>query len=137
MRFSAIQLRHSRLSACSCCSFCLTPNVDTAAIARLPRGSYLVNTARGAVVDTAAIPGAIESGQLAGAAIDVLEWEPPRADDPLLAAWRDPNHPAHHRVLITPHAAFYCEEGLIELRAKAAEACRRALLGLPLANVVN
>jgi len=120
---------------------CLTDEthriVDAAAIAAMPQGSYLVNTARGALVDTAAIPDAIASGHLAGAAIDVLETEPPPNDDPLIAAWRDTDHPAHHRVLVNPHSAFYCEQGVMDIRVKASEACRRALLGLPLRNVVN
>jgi D-3-phosphoglycerate dehydrogenase/C-terminal binding protein len=111
--------------------------IDAARIARMPRGSLLINTARGGVVDAAAIPAAIASGQLAGAAIDVLEVEPPPDDHPLLVAWRDPNHPAYHRVIVNPHAAFYCEEGMLEMRAKGAESCRRALLGLPLRNIVN
>ncbi|HEY3323193.1 MAG TPA: C-terminal binding protein [Planctomycetota bacterium] len=111
--------------------------IDAAAIARMPRGSYLINTARGAVVNTAAIPDAIASGQLAGAGLDVLEIEPPPANDPLMRAWRDPEHPAHEKVIVTPHAAFYCEEGLMEIRVKSAEACRRALLGQTLRNVVN
>ncbi len=111
--------------------------IDSRAMARMPTGSYLINTARGAVVDVSAIPAAIESGQLAGAGIDVLEHEPPAEDDPLIAAWRDINHPAYHRVLINPHSAFYCEEGLMEMRIKGAEACRRALCGQPIRNVVN
>lgn len=111
--------------------------IDAAAIAKMPRGSYVVNTARGAVVDTQALPEAIASGQLAGAGIDVLEIEPPPEDDPLLVAWRDPGHPAHHRLILNPHSAFYSEEGLLDIRRKTAEACRRALSGLPLRNVVN
>ncbi len=111
--------------------------IDAAAIARMPPGSYLVNTARGGVVDTRAVPEAIVSGQLAGAGIDVLEQEPPPDDDPLLVTWRDPKHPAHHRLILNPHAAFYSEEGLLDIRRKTAEACRRALLELPLRNVVN
>ena len=111
--------------------------IDAAAIAKMRRGSFLVNTARGGVVDAAAIPAAIASGQLAGAGLDVLEEEPPPADHPLLVAWRDPNHPAHHRVLINPHVAFYSEEGLTDMRIKGTEACRRAVLGMPLRNVVN
>ena len=111
--------------------------IGAAAIAKMPRGSYLVNTSRGGVVDTRALPDALASGQLAGAGIDVLEKEPPPDDDPLLVAWRDPNHAAHHRLILNPHAAFYSEEGLLDIRRKSAEACRRALLGLPLRNVVN
>ena len=106
-------------------------------IAQMPMGSFLINTARGAIVDTSAIPEAIASGRLAGAAIDVLATEPPSEDDPLIRAWRDPAHPAHDRLIVNPHAAFYSEEGLMDMRTKGADACRRALLGLPLRNVVN
>ena len=111
--------------------------IDAAAIATMPRGSFLVNTARGACVDATAIPAAIESGQLAGAGIDVLPVEPPPADHPLVAAWRDVNHPCHDRVILTPHSAFYSEEGIQDMRTKGAEEVRRALLGEPLRNVVN
>lgn len=103
----------------------------------LPKGSYLINTARGNVVDTAAIPDAIASGRLAGAAIDVLAEEPPSPDNPLLVAWRDPNHPAYERLIVNPHSAFYCEEGLTDMRRKGAEACKRILSGELLRNVIN
>jgi len=111
--------------------------INAKTIAKLKPGSFLVNTSRGGVVDTTAIPAALVSGQLAGAAIDVLETEPPPASDPLLVAWRDPKHPAYHRLIVNPHAAFYCDEGLLDMRVKGSEACRRALLGIPLRNVVN
>jgi D-3-phosphoglycerate dehydrogenase/C-terminal binding protein len=111
--------------------------INAKTLALLPRGAYLVNTSRGGVVETAALPGAIASGQLAGAAIDVRPQEPPTADDPLLRAWRDPSHPAFHRLIVTPHSAFYTEEGFMDMRTKGAQAVRRALLGQPLRNVVN
>jgi D-3-phosphoglycerate dehydrogenase/C-terminal binding protein len=103
----------------------------------MPPGSYLINTARGAVVDTAVIPEFLASGQLAGVGIDVLEQEPPSEDHPLIAAWRDPQHAAHHRLIINPHSAFYSEEGFMEMRTKGSDACRRALLGQPVLNIVN
>ncbi len=119
----------------------LTPEtrhiVDAEAIAQLPDGAYLVNTARGATVDATAIPAAIRLGKLAGAGIDVLPDEPPPEDHPLLVAWRDPADPCHDRVIVNPHAAFYSEEGLLDMRVKGAQACRRAILGEPLRNVVN
>ncbi|MEW5975670.1 MAG: NAD(P)-dependent oxidoreductase [Acidobacteriota bacterium] len=111
--------------------------INKETLKRLPRGTYLINTARGAVVDTDEIPEAIASGQLAGAGIDVLATEPPLANDRLIAAWRNPNHPAHHRVIINPHSAFYSEQGLVEMRIKGAQACRRALLDLPVGNVLT
>jgi len=119
----------------------LTPEtrhiIDAKAIAKMPNGSYVVNTARGAVVDATCIADAILSGKLAGAGIDVLPDEPPPADHPLLVAWRDPKHPAYERVIVNPHSAFYSEEGLLEMRIKGSETCRRALLGEPMRNVVN
>lgn len=111
--------------------------INAETLAWMPQGSYLVNTARGNVVDTDAIPDAIESGRLAGAAIDVLAEEPPAEDNPLLKAWRDPNHAAYERLLVNPHSAFYCEEGLQDMRRKGAEACRRALTGERMRNVIN
>jgi C-terminal binding protein len=103
----------------------------------MPRGSYLVNTARGGCVNLPDLVEPLATGHLAGAGIDVFPDEPPPADHPLLKAWRDPQHPAFHRLIVNPHAAFYSVEGLTDMRVKGAEACRRALLGEPLRNVVN
>jgi C-terminal binding protein len=111
--------------------------INAKSIQKMPTGSYLINTARGAVVDVTALPNAIASGKLAGAAIDVLVDEPPAPDNPLLAAWRDPSHPAYTRLIINPHAAFYSEEGLADMRIKGSQACRNALLGAPLRNIIN
>jgi len=111
--------------------------LDAAAIDKMHPGGFLVNTARGGVVDARAIPDAIASGKLAGVALDVLEREPPDATDPLIQAWRDPDHPAHDRLIISAHAAFYSEEGALDIRVKTAQACRRVLDGLPARNIVN
>ena len=111
--------------------------INAKSIQKMPTGSYLINTARGAVVDVTALPNAIASGKLAGAAIDVLVDEPPAPDNPLLAAWRDPSHPAYTRLIINPHSAFYSEEGLADMRIKGSQACRNALLGAPLRNIIN
>jgi C-terminal binding protein len=131
-------LAQAHVLSCHCP---LTPEthhiVNAAAIEKMPRGSYLINTSRGNVVDVTSIPEAIACGRLAGAGIDVLPIEPPQADQPLVAAWRDPKHPAYHRVILNAHNAFYSVEGLRDMRVKGAEACRRALLGQPLRNVVN
>ncbi len=106
-------------------------------LAQMPAGSYLVNTARGGVADALAVLDAVTRGHLAGAALDVLEEEPPPEHGPLLAAWRDPSNPAYDRLILTPHAAFYSEEGLVDMRIKGSEACRRVLLGQLPRNVVN
>ena len=106
-------------------------------IGRMRKGSFVVNTARGVVVNVLAVLDELGLGHLGGAAIDVLETEPPSADHPLLKAWRDPKHPAHDRLILNPHAAFYCEEGLLDMRIKGSENVRRVLLGQPPRNVVN
>jgi len=106
-------------------------------LAMMPKDSYLVNTARGDVVDTKALADALNDGRLAGAGIDVLPQEPPSPDDALVKAWRDPNHPAHERLILTPHAAFYTEEGLDDMRRKGCENVLRVLRGDAPRNVVN
>jgi D-3-phosphoglycerate dehydrogenase len=74
--------------------------LDAAAIARMRRGAFVINTARGSLVDETALATAVTSGQLAGVAVDVLAGEEKHATaaSPLLAAAR-----AGHNVLITPH----------------------------------
>ncbi|HZK81646.1 MAG TPA: C-terminal binding protein [Humisphaera sp.] len=119
----------------------LTPEtrhiINRDSIALMPPGSYVVNTSRGGVVDVLAVLDAVTSEHLAGAGIDVLETEPPPPDHPLIQAWRDPSHPAHDRIILNPHSAFYSEEGLMDMRIKGSENCRRVLLGQPPRNVVN
>lgn len=110
-------------------------NAET--IAMMPKGSFLVNTARGGVVDANALLGALTNGHLAGAGIDVLEDEPPLPDNQLVQCWRNPEHPAHHRLILNPHLAWYCEDGKLDMRRKSSENVRRALLGKPLRNIVN
>lgn len=111
--------------------------INAKTIARMPKGSYLVNTSRGGVVDVVAVLEALENEHLAGAAIDVLETEPPLDDHPVIEAWRDPSHPAHDRLILNPHSAFYCEEGLLDMRVKGAQNVRRVLEGKEPYNVVN
>lgn len=85
--------------------------VGESLLRRMKPGSYLVNTARGAVIDIDGLTRVVTSGHLAGVGLDVLPVEPVPAGHPLLA---DP------RVIFTPHSAFYSVESEIELRRKAA-----------------
>lgn len=94
--------------------------VDAAAIATMKPGAIVVNTARGAVVDTRALACALHEGRLWGAGLDVFEGEPLASDDPILAA--------PHTVL-TPHAAYWSEESGIELRTRACRAVLDLLAG--------
>jgi glycerate dehydrogenase len=77
--------------------------IDSATIAKMQRGAILINTARGALVDSAALVAALESGHLGGAAIDVLATEPPVDGDPLLDYAGD-------NLLMTPHIAWATDE---------------------------
>jgi D-3-phosphoglycerate dehydrogenase len=90
-------------------------------------GALIVNTSRGPVVDEAALARALDAKQLAGAALDVLEQEPP-VNSPLFG--RD-------NVILTPHTSFYSVESLEELQTKAAEEVVRVLSGQPSLNPVN
>ncbi|HUF62088.1 MAG TPA: C-terminal binding protein [Verrucomicrobiales bacterium] len=111
--------------------------IDSESLGWMRPGSILVNTARGGLAVPEAVLEAVRSGRLAGAGLDVLPVEPPSAEAPLIAAWRDARDPAHDRIILCPHAAFYSEEGLLEIRRRASENCRRALLGEALRNVVS
>ena len=79
---------------------------------RMKRGSFLVNTARGGIVDVAAVLAALDDGTLDGAALDVLPKEPLAVDSALAR---------HPRALLSPHAAFYSTSAEVELRRKAAQ----------------
>jgi D-3-phosphoglycerate dehydrogenase len=92
--------------------------LDDAAFALMKPGAVLVNTARGGLVDADALVRALDSGRLAGAALDVLDPEPPASGNALLL---------DERVIVTPHAAFYSEESLAELKRRVAEGLVTAL----------
>ncbi|MDR2987460.1 MAG: C-terminal binding protein [Nocardiopsaceae bacterium] len=89
-------------------------------LALLRPGAILVNTSRGALVDSAALAEALADGRVAFAALDVLEREPPGPEDQLVS--RDD-------VVMTPHVAFVSEESVVELRRKAVEQVVTVLLG--------
>jgi len=91
-------------------------------LGRMKPTAFLINTARGGIVDEKALAEALEAGRLAGAALDVLSQAPPPPDHPLRRA---PN------VILTPHLAFYSRESVVELQTKAAEEVARALRGEP------
>jgi glyoxylate reductase len=97
-------------------------------LALMKATAYLINTSRGAVVDQAALYEALKAGRIAGAALDVLETEPPPADEPLLSL---PN------VIITPHIGTATREtrsAMIELAVRNLLAC---LAGEPCDCIVN
>ena len=96
--------------------------LGAAAFAQMKRGTMIVNTARGPLIDEAALIAALDSGALSGAALDVVASEPLPKDSPLLG--RD-------NLILTPHTAFYSVEALEELQTKCAADVARVLSGEP------
>jgi D-3-phosphoglycerate dehydrogenase len=94
--------------------------VDAAVMAAMPAGGFVINTARGGIVDEAALLAALESGHLAGAALDVFATEPPPRDHPLIA---------HPLVLATPHVSGVTPDSLTAMGVMAAECIALALTG--------
>jgi D-3-phosphoglycerate dehydrogenase len=90
--------------------------------------AYLINTARGGLIDARALAVALDEGRLAGAALDVQDPEPPDLTQP---PYTDP------RVIVTPHAAFVSEESLENLRSRVARQVATRLTGGRPENVVN
>lgn len=92
--------------------------------------AYLINCARGSVIDQEALTTALESGQIAGAGLDVLEEEPPpkNVKERLLKL---------HNVIITPHIGWYSEQAMIDRQIKAAETVATVLKGGRPSSVVN
>jgi len=93
----------------------------------MKKTAYLINTSRGAVINEKDLYIALKEKWIAGAALDVMEKEPPDWKDPLLKL---------ENIIITPHISFYSEESYVELKTKVAESVRSVLTGeLPRAMV--
>ena len=102
--------------------------IHAQALAKMKRGVYLINAARGGLIVDADLAAALESGQVAGAAIDVYHEEPPPPGNPLLKA---PN------IVHTPHLAASTEDAQINVGVGAARLVVNALLNQDFRNVVN
>jgi D-3-phosphoglycerate dehydrogenase len=92
---------------------------DAKVFAQMKSSALLINTARGPIVDEAALAHALDTARIAGAALDVLSSEPPQAS----------RFFGRDNVILTPHISFYSEESLIELQTRAAEEVVRVLTG--------
>jgi D-3-phosphoglycerate dehydrogenase len=95
---------------------------------KMKRSAYVINTARGGLIDHVALGAALENNLIAGAALDVFDPEPPDLTLPLFC---------DERVIVTPHAAFVSRESLIELRTRVSRQIVDALCGRRPENVVN
>ncbi|MBX9472320.1 C-terminal binding protein [Microcella sp.] len=101
--------------------------IDAAALERMSPGAHIVNVSRGGLIDSEALVAALTESRIAGAALDVLESEPPHGD-PLLTA---------PRVTLTNHIAWYSEQSEHRLRRLIAARCASVLVGLGAPTIVN
>ena len=102
--------------------------ISDAEFSLMKKGIYLVNMARGKVIDEKALERALRSGKVAGAALDVLEEEPPRVDNPLLR---------FENVILTPHIGASTREAMRRMSVQCAEGVLKVFRGETPPNVVN
>jgi D-3-phosphoglycerate dehydrogenase len=102
--------------------------IDEAQLKLMKKTAFLVNTARGAIVNGDALCRALKEGWIAGAGLDVLEKEPPNLENPLLKL---------DNVIMTPHVAGYSELAVEDLLIRAAQEVARVLRGKLPTNLVN
>jgi phosphoglycerate dehydrogenase-like enzyme len=102
--------------------------IDEAALAKMKPGAILVNTARGEVIDEAALVAALKGGQLAAAGLDVFAREPVSPDNPLLAL---------DNVIVSPHVSWYTADTMERYLTAAIRNCRRLADGQEPYSVVN
>ncbi len=102
--------------------------VNRATLALMKPTAYIVNTARGGMVDVGALAEALRNRRIAGAAIDVYETEPPKPDYPLFE---------ERNAILTPHLAWYSEDAGMRIREIILLEIERAMQGLPPRYIAN
>lgn len=120
----------------------LTPEtrqmINATTLRQMKHEAILINTARGGIVDTDALIEALRSGVIAGAGIDVLPTEPPKADDEMMRTYAGRSEPLiGDRLIVTPHAAWSSPESVADARRLAVETAMLYLRDGKLRNLVN
>ena len=111
--------------------------IGAEAFAAAKKGMILVNTARGGVVDVDALYDAMKDGTVLAAGLDVLPEEPADPQRRLIKAWQDGEAWLRHRLILTPHSAFYTPESMRDIRFLSARTAARYLRDNRLENCVN
>ena len=111
--------------------------IDAAAVGAMKPGAWFINTARGAICDSAALRDGLKSGKLAALGIDALPQEPATLEDPLVAAWQANEPWLRGRMLLNPHAAHYSPDSMRDMRRKSIETVYGYLRDGALINCVN
>jgi len=111
--------------------------VNAEVLAHAKPGLILVNTARGPLIDLDALHDALRSDQVQAVGVDVLPEEPANPEHPLLKAWAANEAWIDHRLLITPHSAFFTPESVYDMRYKGGEIAVTYLAEGRLQNCVN
>lgn len=102
--------------------------IDDVALSHAKPGAFVINTARGPIVDEAALLSAVRDGRVAGAAVDVLEREPPSSDHPFFG---------EPRIVVTPHIAWYSEQSYRKNQELAMDELTRVIGGRRPQYIVN
>ena len=120
----------------------LTPEtrgmINATTLAGMKKDAIIVNTARGGIIDIAALLEALRQGRIAGAGLDVLPIEPPRPDDELARLYRGAADPMiGNRLIVTPHAAWSSPDSVADARRLSVETAMLYLRDGRLRNLVN
>lgn len=108
-------------------------------VSLMPKGSILVNTGRGEVLQLDAVEKGLKEGILAGAGLDVLPEEPIPEDNvhPLITSYRQKEEWLQGRMVLTCHSAFYSPQSFVDIRTKSAETMRDVLIDRGNSNIIT
>ncbi|MEM7004067.1 MAG: C-terminal binding protein [Pseudomonadota bacterium] len=111
--------------------------INAEVLAHAKPGLILINSARGPIIDLDALYHAMREGKVQAAGLDVLPEEPADPEHPLIKAWAADEEWIDHRLLLTPHSAFFTPESVYDMRYKGGEIACVYLNGGRLQNCVN
>ena len=111
--------------------------IDRSALESAKRGIIVINSARGPLIDIDALHDAMKDDIVLAAGLDVLPDEPANLNKPLISAWHNDEEWIKHRLIITPHSAFFTPESMRDIQAFAARTAARYLRDGRLENLVN